>query len=149
MNDLTISPESLDIANAYLTYGSIQETANELSIPPDLVANTLEKREVKVYIDQVFLDQGYRNRNKLHAVLDKIIDSKLEEAEETELYSDKDLVEIIQLAHKMRMDEAKLASASRPPPPTIQNNVQVIEENALGVGGKYGKLIEQLLCQND
>lgn len=148
MNDLTISPESLDIANAYLAYGSIEATASELSLPSDLIAQTLNKREVKVYIDQVFLDQGYRNRNKLHDVLDRIIDSKLEEAEETELYSDKDLVDIIQLAHKMRMDEAKLAKETQPAAPTIQNNVQVIDENPFG-GGKYGELIEQLLCQKD
>ena len=37
------------------------------------------------------LDLGYRNKNQIGAVLDEMIASKLEEAQETGIYSSKDL----------------------------------------------------------
>ena len=36
-----------------------------------------------------------------------MIQSKLEEAQETGVYSSKDLADLLQMAHKMRMDEIK------------------------------------------
>ena len=146
MNDIVpINPESLEVANSYLVTGSIVDTANSLSIPPDQVTEILEKREVRKYIDQVFLDQGYRNRTRLALVLDRVIDSKLEEAEETGLYSNKDLADLIDMAHKHRIAEIKLQVTEAP---KIQNNVQV-NENPFGQG-KYGELIQKLMeCPNE
>jgi len=140
-----IQPELLEVANTYLQTGSIVETANALSIPPDRVAGYLEKKEIRSYIDQVFLDQGYRNRSRLAQLLDKVIDAKVEEAEETEMYSDKDLADLIHMAHKMRMDELKLQQAR----PGIQINQQINNENPFGQG-KYGDLVQKLLeCPNE
>ena len=102
-----ISPESIEIANAYLEKGDINAVSTELKVPRDVVSEYLNKREVKKYIDSVYLDAGYRNRFKLAEVMDTLIDKKLEEAEETEMYSNKDLADLLQLAHKMRMDEIK------------------------------------------
>ena len=50
---------------------------------------------------------GYRNKNNIATVLDEMIQSKLEEAQETGVYSNKDLADLLQMAHKMRMDEIK------------------------------------------
>ena len=102
-----ISPESIEIANAYLEKGDITAVSMELKVPRDVVSEYLNKREVKKYIDSVYLDAGYRNRFKLAEVMDTLIDRKLEEAEETEMYSNKDLADLLQMAHKMRMDEIK------------------------------------------
>ena len=55
----------------------------------------------------MYLDTGYRNRNNIASLLDNIIASKLEEAEETGIYSKKDLSDLLTIAHKMRMDEIK------------------------------------------
>lgn len=142
MNDLIkISPENLEVANSYLITGSITETADQLSISPDLVATILDKREVKSYVDQVFLDQGYRNRSRLASLLDRVIDAKVEEAEETELYSEKDLADLIKLAHTMRMDELKAQKESAP---RVQVNQQVNNANPFG-SGKYGELVQKLM----
>ena len=100
-----LAPEGFDIANAYLELGSAEEVARTLQLPLHTVTETLATKTVKDYLDGVYLDMGYRNRNKLGALMDKIIESKLEEAEETGVYTSKDLLSIIELAHKMRMEE--------------------------------------------
>ena len=102
-----ISPEGLEIANAYLELGNIPAVCARLSIDEAKASEYLAKREVRAYVDQVYLDTGYRNRFKLAETLDTLIDAKLAEAEESEVYSNKDLADLIQMAHKVRMDEIK------------------------------------------
>jgi hypothetical protein len=68
-----ISPEGLEVANSYLQFGNIKAVSNELRIPEDKIANLLSKRDVKKYIDTVYLDMGYRNRNNIAGVLDEMI----------------------------------------------------------------------------
>jgi hypothetical protein len=110
------------------------------------VQEILNRREVKAYIDQVYLDQGYRNRFRLSQVLDDIIDEKLSEAQESGMFSNKDLADLLQMAHKMRMDELKIqADLEKAQASSIRNqtNVQI---NELPFGqGNYGKLMEKLL----
>jgi len=133
MTQIALTPEALDIANAYLTYGSAKDTADQLGIPEYQVVQLLERKDVKDYITGVYLDRGYRNRHKLGEVLDKMIDSKLEEAAESGIYTSKDLLELLQFAHKMRMDEIKNETTG----PTV---------NIANFGqGNYGQLMEKLL----
>ena len=80
-----ISPEGLEIANAYLQLGSIPAVCARLSIDEAKASEYLAKREVKQYVDQVYLDTGYRNRFKLADTLDTLIDKKIEEAEESQI----------------------------------------------------------------
>ncbi|MBO05740.1 MAG: hypothetical protein CMI58_01645 [Parcubacteria group bacterium] len=141
----TISPEGMEIANSYLTFGSIKEVCNQLSVPENKVVDILNRREVKKYIDTVYLDTGYRNKNTIGALLDEMIHSKLEEAEESGVYSSKDLADLLQMAHKMRMDEIK-AQADLEKTSGIKNqtNVQINEGVPFGQGN-YGKLMDKLL----
>jgi hypothetical protein len=142
-----ISPEGLEVANSYLQFGNIRAVSDSLRVPEDKVAETLNKRDVKKYIDTVYLDMGFRNRNNIATVLDEIIESKLEEAKESGVYSSKDLADLLTLAHKMRMDEIKaqteLAKAESTGPKN-QTNVQINGEVPFGQGN-YGKLMEKLL----
>jgi hypothetical protein len=137
-----IAPESLEVANTYIEEGSIKKVAEKLHISVERVTDVLALSEVKRYIDAIYLDTGYRNRNKIAGLMDKIIESKLLEAEESEIYSNKDLVDILVLAHKMKMEELKI-EASRF---NIQNqtNVQINDAGAFGAGN-YGKLMQKLL----
>jgi len=117
--NLVPQPEWLEVANTYLYTGcSIPDTAAQLQIPAHSVTEILAKRDVKAYVDSVFLDLGYRNKAKLGQLLDTIIDSKIAEAEESGLYTSKDLVDLIALAHKMRMDEIKSQTPN-------QTNIQI------------------------
>lgn len=134
------APEWLEIANTYLELQSQERVAAQLQVPLHLVAETLARKDVRTYLNEIYLDTGYRNRHKLGDLLDKIIESKLEEAVETGVYSGKDLLDIITLIHKMRMDEAKLQQTTTEI--KQQTNVQIND-----TGGNYGKLMERLLEQ--
>ena len=110
MNEITtISPEGLTIAETYLTNRhDIVATAEALNLPVDEVATILEKKETQRYIDRIFNESGFRNRERMGLVWDEIIASKLEEMDETGMGSSKDIVEIMEKAHKFAMDQMKL-----------------------------------------
>jgi len=143
----TISPEGLEIANCYLQFGNIKAVTEFMGVSEDKVVQLLNKREVKRYIDTVYLDLGYRNKNNIGTLLDEMIQSKLEEAQETGVYSSKDLADLLQMAHKMRMDEIKAqAELLKAENSQIKNqtNVQINESLPFGQGN-YGKLMEKLV----
>ena len=146
----TISPEGMEIANSYLQFGNIRAVCDYLQVGEDKVVSLLNKREVKKYIDTVYLDLGYRNRNNIGSLLDEMIASKLEEAKESGVYSSKDLADLLQMAHKMRMDEIKAqAELLKVESSSVKNqtNVQINGELPFGQGN-YGKLMEKLLNGN-
>ena len=63
------------------------------------------------------------------------------------MYSSKDLADLLQMAHKMRMDEIKAqADLAKTESNNIKNqtNVQINEAVPFGQGN-YGKLMEKLL----
>jgi len=133
MSQIALTPECLDIANAYLTYGSAKDTAEQLGIQEYQVVQFLERKDVKDYITGVYLDRGYRNKHKIGEALDRMIQSKLEEAEESGIYTSKDLLELLKFAHQMRIDEIKNDQTG----PTV---------NIANFGqGNYGQLMERLL----
>ena len=143
----TISPEGLEVANSYLQFGNIRGVCQHLQVSENRVVEALNKREVKKYIDTVYLDMGFRNKNNIATALDEMIQSKLEEAQETGMYSNKDLADLLQMAHKMRMDEIKAQTDAEKATTSIrtQNNVQ-INDGSLPFGqGNYGKLMDKLL----
>ena len=119
-----ISPECLEVANTYLQTMSIAETSRSLCMPVDEVTAYLDKKEIKRYIDAVFMEQGYMNRHTLQSVLTSIITAKLEECEESEIYTQKDLADLLMMAHKMRMDELKLQQENNKTEVKTQVNVQ-------------------------
>ena len=147
----TISPEGLEVANSYLTFGNIRAVVEQLGVAENKVVELLNKREVKKYIDTVYLDMGYRNKNNIASLLDEMIGSKLDEAKESGVYSNKDLADLLQMAHKMRMDEIKAqAELQKAEASNVrsQTNIQVNEGGPFGQGN-YGKLMEKLLKDVD
>ena len=143
----TISPEGLEIANCYLQFGNIKAVTEYMGVGEDKVVELLNKREVKRYIDTVYLDLGYRNKNNIGSLLEEMIQSKLDEAQETGVYSSKDLADLLQMAHKMRMDEIKAqAELIKAESTSVKNQTNVQINEALPFGqGNYGKLMEKLV----
>ena len=140
-----ISPEGLEIAKVYLETQDISRTATKLGIDQLQVAQYLEKPEVKNYVDQVYLNAGYRNRFKLAEIMDQIVERKLTELNEAEVGSSKDILEILQFAHKMRMDELAAQTkleAARASQVKSQTNIQI---NSPFGDSNYGRLLDQLL----
>ena len=104
-----ISPELLEIANTYLMHGmDSAKTALHLDLPVQVVNSTVNSRAVGNYITTIMLEQGFMNRNKLYDTLSRILEKKLEECEESEMYSSKDIIDIIKMMNDMRMKEEEL-----------------------------------------
>lgn len=88
-----LDPVVLAIANDYLSGKSVDVIADEYGITSDRVTAVIEKREVKAYVDGVFATQGYLNRVRRIALINRVIDQKVQEAAETGIYSKKDLLD--------------------------------------------------------
>lgn len=141
---LRISPEGLEVANAYLQLQDLQKVATELDMPVDMVTTMLAKREVKTYIDNVFMNVGFNNQFKLRSAMDALIGQKFEELQEAGVGSGKDIADLLALSHKMTIETLdrqialeKLKSES------VKNQVNV-QVNEFG-SGAYGNLMEKLL----
>jgi len=146
---LDISPEALEIANCYLQDQDAASVAETLQIPQTLVTQTLARKDVKAYIDQVFFDVGFNNRFKMRAAMDALIKKKFQELEEADVGSSKDILEILALSHKMTMEQMarqieleKLQSSKV----VSQTNIQI---NDASDGTKYGNLIQQLVKMDE
>lgn len=144
-----IAPENLEIANTYLACQSIAEVSRMLGIPTDTIAEVLGRRDVKAYVDAVFLDYGFNNRFKMRQIMDAVINKKLEEMDESDIGSGKDIIEIMALSHKMAMDvldrQIKLEEAQAKNQ-HIKNQVNVQVNN--DVGSNYQSLLQRLM-KND
>jgi hypothetical protein len=140
-----ICPEGLRVAEVYLEEGQDAiATADRLNLPIEEVDRLLNKRETKAYIDRIYNESGFRNRQKMGELMDTIIAQKLQEMDDTGLGSSKDIIEILSLAHKMKMDqmtmELKLLEAQNKGP-AVQINTQINQ----GGGEKYNQLLEKIL----
>ena len=73
---------------------------------------------------------------------------RLDEADESEVYTSKDLADLVGLAHKIRMDELKAQTElEKAEACTIktQNNVQINSGEMPFGQGNYGELMKKLL----
>ncbi len=143
---LQIAPEALEVANCYLQVQDARKVADELDMPVTLVTEILARREVKSYVDHVFMDTGFNNRFEMRAAMDALIRKKFQEMHEADVGSTKDITELLALSHKMSMDlldrEIQLAKAQQSTAPQKQVNVQINE----GLdGSKYSHLISRLI----
>jgi hypothetical protein len=143
---VSISPEALEVANAYLQSQDLEEVSDSLDISRELVSQILARKEVKAYIDNVFFNVGYNNRFKMRAAMDAIIKKKFQELEESEMGSTKDIAELLALSHKMTMEEkARQLEQEKIAQGTLKNQVNVQINDG---GTKYDKLIQQLMGQD-
>ena len=128
-----MSPEGMDVIEAYLQCGSdVPSAARSLGMSEIAFRDIMNRSEVKNYLNDIFMESGFRNRDRLFGVLDEVINRKLEELEETGMGSDQDIMDILWKAHKMKMEEMKMmvelekakAAVRAPANQTnIQNNI--------------------------
>ena len=140
---LDISPEALEVANTYLQCQDILETSTSLDIAPELVTQILQKREVRAYVDHVFMNVGFNNRFKMREAMDAVIKQKFQELNDSGMGSTKDIADLLALSHKMSMEELdKQIKLETQRQSNIKNqvNVQINDD-----GSKYSHLIQTLL----
>jgi len=124
-----LDPVILALANDYLSGATIEQIAADYSISTDRVTTVLDKKEVKHYIDSVFATQGYLNRVKRIAIINRVIDQKIADALETGIYSKKDLLDWMK--HLAEIED-KLKPTEKGPAVAVQIN-------------NYDKLMRDLL----
>ena len=101
-----LSPEGLKVAEAYImSGGDIEKTSKELGLPVADLQSELNKREIKEYVDRIYHEAGFRNRFKMARVMDELIAKKLEEMDDTDMGSSKDILDLLQAQHAMKMKE--------------------------------------------
>ena len=143
---IAISPEALQVANAYLQNPDLAKVAEDLDIPKELVSDILDRKEVRAYINNVFFSLGFNNRFQMRDLMDTIIKKKLQEMDESDTGSTKDITEILALSHKMTIEllDKEIALEKIRTANSLKNQVNVqINDNA--GGSKYSSLIEQLI----
>lgn len=145
---LNISPESLEVANAYLQTPNIKDVSDQLGLSSDTVSIILDRKEVRAYINSVFFSTGFNNRFMVRDLMDTIIKRKLQEMDEADIGSNKDIMDILTLSHKISMEmldkEIQLEKIrAEKAAPKKQTNIQI---NEAGPGqSKYSSLIERLI----
>ncbi len=142
---VSISPEALQVANTYLACQELHKVAEELDIPLDVVSEIMGRREVKAYIDHVFMESGFNNRFKIREIMDVIIKKKMQELDEADIGSTKDIADLLALSHKMTMEQLdrQIALEKIRAGNTVKTQVN-IQENNYG-DSKYGSLLQKLL----
>ena len=101
-----LSPEGLKVAEAYImSGGDIEKTSLGLGLPVADLQSELNKREIKEYVDRIYHEAGFRNRFKMARVMDELIAKKLEEMDDTDMGSSKDILDLLQAQHAMKMKE--------------------------------------------
>jgi len=142
---IQIAPEYLEVANCYLQTQDTRATADQLGLDPQSVQTILRRPDVKSYINQVFFDLGFNNRFRMRQAMDAVLQQKFQELEESQTGSGKDIAELLQLSHRMTMEQLELElklEKLRSGGPQNQVNVQI---NELGDGTRYGQLLQKLL----
>lgn len=112
-----LDPVLLRVANDHLAGDDVVTIAARYGVTPDRITNALDKPDVKRYIDKVFETQGYMNRHKRMQIINRAIDSKVQEAMDSEVWGKKDILDWVKLVNEMDKTTNK------------STNVQVNQQN--------------------
>jgi len=127
-----IDPVMLSIANDVLAGKAVPDIAESVGIGVDLVAQILEKKEVKSYMDTVMFNQGYANRSKRLALINTVIEGKIQDALETGVWSKKDLLDWLKHLNDL---EAAMRPKEKGPLVALQvNNYDTLMKDLLTDG---------------
>ena len=113
MNNLPaerIQPEAMEVVEAYLRNArDVNRTAEDLNTTPTVISDLINKREVRSYLDHLFMESGYRNREKFFDILDNVLEAKMEELDEAQMSSSMDIMDILKIYHSMKIKELELS----------------------------------------
>jgi RecG-like helicase len=88
-----LDPVLLSIANDYLEGRDVSQIAEDYGVSEDRVAAVLDKDDVKKYIDNVYVTQGYLNRIRRMKLVNQVIEQKVQDALESGVWSKRDLLD--------------------------------------------------------
>lgn len=88
-----LDPVLLAIANDYLAGEDVDKISKEYGVSQDRIAAVLDKDDVKKYIDNVYVTQGYLNRVRRMKLVNQVIEQKVQDALESGVWSKRDLLD--------------------------------------------------------
>ena len=88
-----LDPVLLSIANDYLDGQDINQISKEYGVTEDRLAAALDQTEVRKYIDNVYVTQGYLNRVRRMNLVNQVIEQKVQDALESGVWSKRDLLD--------------------------------------------------------
>jgi len=88
-----LDPVLLSIANDYLDGRDVSQIAEDYGVSEDRVAAVLDKDDVKKYVDNVYVTQGYLNRIRRMKLVNQVIEQKVQDALESGVWSKRDLLD--------------------------------------------------------
>jgi hypothetical protein len=126
-----LDPIVLALANEHLAGKDFEQLSAEFSVNTDVVVAVLNRKDVKSYIDTVYMNQGYMNRNKRLSLINTVIEQQVQEAMESGgKLSKKDLLDWIKLLDTM---EHNTKPKEKGPEVAIQiNNYTKLMKDLLG-----------------
>lgn len=125
-----IDAKMLNLVHGYLKGKTTIQLAEEFKLDEIQVSSFLNRKEVRTYIQQQLQQVGYLNPISRIDLLNRMIESKVEEREEAQLpLSGKDLTEIIKLLQKEQ---------------ELMNRQAQDEEITINVQAEYANLITSL-----
>lgn len=138
-----ISPEGVKVANKYLESSmSLEETSRLLNMERHEVSEILNQPHTKKYLNSVLSESGFRQMDKIERIMNEMIDKKLEELEEAEIGSSKDIADLLALASKMATEKMKILENREKEAKIVnQKNTQF---NLYDSSSNYGKLMEAI-----
>jgi len=132
-----ISPEAMEFTDTYLSTLDVDETCKILDISAEEGQAYLRKKEVKRFIDNVYMEAAYFNKLKIQKVLNDIVTEKLEEAIETGISTKYDILDVLKMIQSMKESEHKMqATTTNNKTTNIQNNYGSNLSNLLDKIGK-------------
>lgn len=134
-DEYKLDPEALEFTDVYLGTLDLEDTCRTLEITTEVGASFLRQKDVKRFIDQVFMEQGYFSRFKIQKVLNDIVNEKLEEALETGITTKYDLLDVIKMIQSLKESEHKMQQQ------TTNNKTTNIQNN---YGNNLGSLMEKI-----
>lgn len=113
MNNLPaerMQPEAMEVVEAYLRNDrDVNRAAEDLNTTPTVISDLINRREVRSYLDHLFMESGYRNREKFFDILDNVLEAKMEELDEAQMSSSMDIMDIMKIYHSMKIKELELS----------------------------------------
>jgi len=88
-----LDPVLLAIANDYLAGEGVDKISKEYGVSQDRVTAVLDKDDVRKYIDNVYVTQGYLNRVRRMKLVNQVIEQKVQDALESGVWSKRDLLD--------------------------------------------------------
>ena len=122
-----IDAKYISLVNDYLNGLSFQELSNIYNLPPDEIASLINRKEVQTYIATRLQNYGYLNPLTRVNLLNKLIEQKIEIAEETDTpLTKKDITELIKL---LQQEQQMLQKTTKPDDPLVNiNYLQLVQE---------------------